>query len=111
MIYAVASSNAVRPAPSSPHVAKKLRSSIKPAGARSKKIRQTRPEFEHNGNLLAIDEMARRDLALLKTFFGTTRAHAASPTPGKKSNERSDAFTVEFVDEEPVGSPSDPPSV
>ena len=73
------------------------RPTIRPAGPRSKKIRQSRFETEHLSNMRAIDEMARRDVELLRTFFGGEKVpEKPFPEGIHGADVMTEEFTVEF---------------
>lgn len=73
------------------------RSTIKPSGPRSKKIRQSRFEIERENNLRAIDEMARRDVELLRTFFAGARVpENPFPEGARGADVMTEEFKVEF---------------
>ena len=75
-----------------------MRPGVRPAGPKSKKIaRKSRLEAEHLSNMRAIDEMARRDVELLRAFFGGEKA-PEKPFPDgiRGADVMTEEFTVEF---------------
>ena len=78
------------------------RPTVRPAGPRSKKIaRKSRLETEHENNMRAIDEMARRDVELLRSFFAGERApEKPFPEGTHGADVLAEEFRVEFRGDE-----------